>query len=506
MSTSDELSEDDLSNLHGLLSSREPADLSMGLHLLGALPEQAQKSYFSRYPEDLRLDCMQDLPSPEGLRHHNGNLWLNGLEHLEPDAAVVLGSKRGNLGLNGLKELNPEIASLLAGHKGSLFLDGLKSVSPATLSALGPHRGCVFLRGIAYLGYPELTVLRDLGTRFVVGTMEELTESSRSLLISLPGYKGKIPSASQEDFTALSERLEIRSGLLAGLCSSKSKRPLYKTFSLRKRSGGSRTIHSPLQPLDLVQKRIKERILDPADLHSECVTAFRTGISIVNNALPHCGKQIVVKMDLKDFFPSVTFGMVMGVFRRLGLSGGEARQLALLTTTSQSAKKGRAKNDSHKCRRFLPQGASTSPQLANFAARRLDLRLLRLSECLGFRFTRYADDMTFSSEDPMAKVNVLIRAVGSIAPDCGFVVNAEKTRVMRSPGTRRVTGLILGNEPRVPRKTMRKIRSMIHRKMTGGNFAGIHVLEGYRSYVRMINQAQSAKLDALDQSGLRDSP
>jgi hypothetical protein len=129
------------------------------------------------------------------------------------------------------------------------------------------------------------------------------------------------------------------------------------------------------------------------------------------------------------------------------------------------------------------------------AAKRLDTRILGLVEKLGFRYSRYADDLTFSSEDAMAKVNILIRAVSEIIADCGFVVNPVKTRVMRAPATQRITGLIIGGQaPRVPRATMRRIRSMQHHQRTRPVFESGNQLSGYCAFVKMVNQEQFNKL------------
>jgi hypothetical protein len=114
---------------------------------------------------------------------------------------------------------------------------------------------------------------------------------------------------------------------------------------------------------------------------------------------------------------------------------------------------------------------------------------------MGFQFTRYADDLAFSSDDPMAKVDRLAAAVNEIVRDCGFELNDRKTVVMRSPASRRVTGLtVSGPKPRVPRATMRKIRAMIHQSERDPNFANAEQLKGFLSFVSMVNPEQLAQL------------
>jgi hypothetical protein len=317
----------------------------------------------------------------------------------------------------------------------------------------------------------------------------------------------------------------------------------YDIFRIPKRRKGFRVIHSPRVGLAHIQRRIKERILDPFPGLPDCVTAFRPGVSIRDNALIHCGKAVVVKFDLEDFFPSVSFTRVMAIFHSLGFPTGEARMLANLTTVhldestvgpvvksvSRSAEEFHRRKDREDAlreyhgmahssdyqtlrkkislaldptrvvkrrRRGLPQGASTSPQLANLAAVKLDLRLRALGEAMGFAYTRYADDLTFSSTERLAKVDALVSLVDVIVEDCGFRLNERKTKIMRAPSTRRVTGLIVNTTtPKVPRSMLRKVRAMLHQH-AGGKLseADVHRLRGYLSFVRMINQEQA---DAL---------
>jgi RNA-directed DNA polymerase len=331
----------------------------------------------------------------------------------------------------------------------------------------------------------------------------------------------------------------------------------YTQFEIPKRSGGARRIHKPIDDLFYVQGQIKSLILDNAPEPPDCVTAFRRGLSIRDHALVHCDKMVLVKLDLKDFFPSVSFTRVWGIFEDLGLSPRDARLLAYLATiesdlaspspitqlklqnnkfTSIAKSAIRklyagveemykySKSDDYDTfsdiadsaflqkryakelearakprvlkRRGLPQGAPTSPQLANLAARRLDARLLGLAASMGFQYTRYADDLTFSTTDHRGKVNVLKWSVEQIVNDCGFTLNAEKTTVMRAPATRLTTGLIVnGSEPRVRRSTIRLVRAMLHQQSIGKlPDDEIAKLNGYMSFIQMVNPEQARKL------------
>lgn len=158
----------------------------------------------------------------------------------------------------------------------------------------------------------------------------------------------------------------------------------YRYRTLRKRGGGARVIAAPIAELANRQREILATILEPAVAADvgEHAHGFVPGRSIATNAAPHAGRALVVKLDLRGFYPSVTERRVLGIFRRLGHAPRVARQLARLCTEPRT--------------RALPQGAPTSPALSNLIARSLDRRLAALAARLGWAFTRYADDLTFS--------------------------------------------------------------------------------------------------------------
>jgi len=356
----------------------------------------------------------------------------------------------------------------------------------------------------------------------------------------------------------ISERLGLSENFLWHAYSLSRSGKGYTAFEIPKRSGGFRNIHKPVDKLFYVQSLIKCNILDSAPSPPDCVTAFRKGFSIRDNALIHCKKVILVKFDLKDFFPSISFTRVKTIFEELGFHESDAKGLAYLTTIqtdsidnifsesalvyfqqqrinnitdefinhirSEASQKRSAMHEGldfgdlgweADClleeadridkerkirplkRRGLPQGAPTSPQLANLAARRLDARLQGLAEHLGFQYTRYADDLTFSSNDTRAKTNVLRRLVELIVKDCGFTINPSKTSFMRAPATRQTTGLIVNDDrPRVRRSTIRRVRAMIHQERLGILAQDQSVrLKGYLSFIKMVNADQAKKLE-----------
>lgn len=357
---------------------------------------------------------------------------------------------------------------------------------------------------------------------------------------------------------SLSEQLDLDEKALWRIRRLVGKGRAYTTFEIPKRSGGVRTISKPIAELFHVQRRIKTRILDAADSFPPCVTAFRPGYSILDNAVPHCGKAILIKFDIKDFFPAISFTRVANIFGSLGLNKSDSKTLAYLTTVEvpdlKTSIRSRYFHEKRRLemvlkfahshyghrgyslraawfdhtesdvrfwtqrliddwatqsqlghppslkRRGLPQGAPTSPQLANLALARLDVRLSGLAESLGFVYTRYADGLSFSSNDPMAKASALKLIVARIVMESGFSLNRAKTAIMRAPSLRQTTGLVVNDlVPRVRRVTIRRVRAMLHQQKLGKlDETGTAALSGYLSYIRMINPQQAQKLQQLD--------
>src|SRR5581483_11604909 len=162
--------------------------------------------------------------------------------------------------------------------------------------------------------------------------------------------------------------------------------------------------------------------------------------------------------------------------------------------------------------RALPQGACTSPALSNLVTRKFDARLRGISQKLGFTYTRYADDLTFSGTAELTKMaGYLLARVRHIAEDEHFAVNETKTRVQRPSMAQVVTGIVVNQRPNVPRKTVRRMRAILHRAKKEGLAAQNRKQEanfeakvgGMISYIHMVNPAKGKKLreafDALAQ-------
>ena len=278
----------------------------------------------------------------------------------------------------------------------------------------------------------------------------------------------------------------------------------YHRYEIPKRSGGSRRISAPKPALAAAQQIVLERILERVSPEFPA-NGFVKKRSIVSNALPHSGQRVVVNVDLEDFFPTVGFRRVRGLFKKLGYGDLVATLLGLLCTEPPRAP---ADLDGRRYfvalgERVLPQGACTSPAITNLVCRRLDRRMVGLARTLGFKYTRYADDLTFSSDrgDGVARLLYLVRRVLEAE---GFRENQKKTRVMRRGRRQEVTGVVVNERPTLSRKERRRLRAILHNAAKSGldsqnrdghpRFA--EHLAGRVAYAKMIDARSAAPLAA----------
>lgn len=276
-----------------------------------------------------------------------------------------------------------------------------------------------------------------------------------------------------------------------------------------KRSGGNRLIEAPKPRLKRVQARILHEILNRVPPHV-AAHGFAAGRSIRTNAQPHVGSRVVVKLDLQEFYPSVSFNRVVAIFRSLGYSREVAIWLGRLTTAALPASflaKGRWTSDMEPYqRKRLPQGAPTSPALANLSAFALDLRLGGLARSFGARYTRYADDLTFSGDERFLRsLAVFIPLAEKIIRSERFTSNKKKRRVIRSSQRQTVTGVVVNARPNVARRDYDLLKAILTNCIRRGpstqnhdrhpNFAA-HLM-GRIAHVSQLNPARGEKLRVL---------
>jgi hypothetical protein len=277
----------------------------------------------------------------------------------------------------------------------------------------------------------------------------------------------------------------------------------YRRFMIPKRGGGERAIWAPMPLLKAAQHWILHNIAEKLPVHG-AVHGFLPGRSTLSNAAAHTDARIVLKMDVKDFFPTVTLARVKGIFRKAGYREQVATLLALLCTESPREVvelEGQTYYVSLGPR-CLPQGAPTSPALTNTLCLRLDRRLSGLAARLGWRYTRYADDLTFSlpaGHEGRPKTGALMGLVKRIVETEGFTLHPDKTRIHRQGGRQQVTGLVVngGGPPRVPRALRRELRAAVHNLRQGKplkeGVTGAR-LAGYAAYIYMTDAELGAKL------------
>ena len=271
----------------------------------------------------------------------------------------------------------------------------------------------------------------------------------------------------------------------------------YTRFEIPKRSGGMRAIWAPLPTLKQAQHWILHEILERLVVHG-AAHGFLSGRSIATNAAEHSNSQLLVKLDIENFFPSISWKRVKGVFRKAGYPEQIATLLALLCTEAPRE----IVQDNGKtyyvalAERCLPQGAPTSPALTNALCLRLDRRITGFADKAGWRYTRYADDLTFSfaaDNSQEADISRLLGTVKRILGEEGFNVNVKKTHVIRQHQAQQVTGLIVNGTqaPRVSRNLKRQMRAALHNLQQGKGLKegeSLNRLKGYAAYIAMTER------------------
>lgn len=240
-----------------------------------------------------------------------------------------------------------------------------------------------------------------------------------------------------------------------------------------------RLLEIPGKRLRALQRTVLTSILRPLPVHN-AAHGFIPGRSAITGAAEHTGRRAVIALDLSTFFSTVTPARIYGALRQAGLPEAVAHTLTGLCThavppwvlTAMPA--GGDAAERFALRRalaapHLPQGAPTSPTLANLSVRRLDARLSGFAAAAGATYTRYADDLAFSGDAPFAaRADAFIRAAGRIVTEEGHRLNAAKTRV-RPAGTRQqVTGIVVNQHTNATRRDYDALKAILHNCVTAG--------------------------------------
>ncbi|MEV4598878.1 reverse transcriptase family protein [Amycolatopsis sp. NPDC049253] len=271
-------------------------------------------------------------------------------------------------------------------------------------------------------------------------------------------------------------------------------------------TGGLRLIERPKPRLAEVQRRVRRHVLAALPVH-DAAHGFHPGRSILTCAQPHAGQEKVVRMDLEHFFPTVSARRVRSLLELAGYPPAVAQALAGILTTATPPDV--LKNAPRKVRDplknpHLPQGAPSSPAVANAVTHRLDRRLWGLARKLGANYTRYADDLAFSGEATLP-LHRLFPGVRRIVDDEGFRLRDNKTSVAAKHQRQRVAGLVVNTKPAAQRSQYDDLRATLHNCATTGpeaqNRAGhpdfqAH-LRGRIAWISATSAHRGAKLKEL---------
>ena len=240
----------------------------------------------------------------------------------------------------------------------------------------------------------------------------------------------------------LAQYLGVNPLLVRSFVATKDKH--YREFQIRKRSGGVRTIHAPRTFLKVAQWWILDAVFGCRE-ELPYVFGFTAGRSFIDNAREHQIADYILNVDIKDFFPSANRSQVYQVFSSLGYNPGVADFLTEICTREGS----------------LPQGAPTSPKLSNIILHDFDIWAKQVSDQLGCKYTRYADDLTFSSMNRIPQY--LVGEIDSALSRAGFRLNENKTKFMGKNQVKEVTGLILTpTGVALPRRYLNGTRGWFH--------------------------------------------
>lgn len=251
----------------------------------------------------------------------------------------------------------------------------------------------------------------------------------------------------------------------------------YQYRWMAKQAGGARLIEEPKSLLKHFQRVVLTEILNFVPPHP-AAHGFRKGRSALTYAAEHVGQAVIFHLDLEDFFGSIVAGRVFGIFRSCGYPEQVAHLLTGIITNStprsvldvapRSTKSDSWSDYRRLCQRLahphLPQGAPSSPATANLVSFHLDRRLSALAFSGGLNYTRYADDIAFSSSGRMGNSSIkrLVRLIAQIASEEGFRINNKKTFLKRSSQRQRLAGVVVNERPNIERREYDRLKAILN--------------------------------------------
>ena len=254
----------------------------------------------------------------------------------------------------------------------------------------------------------------------------------------------------------------------------------YTTVEIPKRSGGSRGLSIPSDALKSMQKRLAKAFeKELGQKVHKTANAYIRGRNTLTNAVPHLGCEVLIKLDIKDFFPSVTREMLEPYLWRFVFQEPRALERVLDLCMTD---------------RGLPQGAPTSPILSNLVLRKFDIAAYQFANLMDAKYTRYADDLTFSLvEDDPIKARKIVNGVRSMLAEQGFELNEKpnKLKILRGHQAQQVCGITLNSgKPTISKKQRRLVRAARH-ALENGRQASMSLasVEGWEGYIAHVGRA-----------------
>ena len=264
----------------------------------------------------------------------------------------------------------------------------------------------------------------------------------------------------------------------------------YIIRKLPKDNGEFREIAEPRLKLKALQRSVLRWLMARRIGPSKYAHAFVKNRSISTNAQVHTNKRVVIRVDIKDFFGSITKEQLLNALKNEGISAEDAQRIAEICTLNNGVNA------------YLPQGSPTSPFLSNLVLKKLDYRLAGLAkrwaeDMRNTAYTRYCDDMIFSSRD--TKLNMILPIVEKFVCETGFKINKAKTLVMRNGNRQFVTGVVVNKTPNILRKEKRNFRAELHNikaKLIKGENTAFNMakLQGKAAFIKSINPDAGKRL------------
>lgn len=341
--------------------------------------------------------------------------------------------------------------------------------------------GCLFV----LLTFPAWIVIGLVYGLYKAATIDShLTSTSRSSRSSDPGWTeiNRSPSDGLGWLATRRRQNKLMKRLRFGAKRFWGTKVEYTIAEIPKRSGGIRELSIPSSELKKTQKmlaRAFERELG-GKVH-KVANAYVKGRNTVTNAVPHLGCAVLIKLDIKDFFPSVTRDMLQPLIWQFAYREPKALERILDLCMTDNG---------------LPQGAPTSPILSNLVLRKFDIAAYQFANLMGARYSRYADDLTFSlTEDASVKARKIISGVRSMLAEHGFELNEKpnKLKILRGHQAQQVCGITLNSgKPTISKKQRRKVRAALHAIEKGRSSSmTIEQVKGWQAYISCVTQQSS---------------